>query len=67
MCLMKKSEQTLADTAFDAFGQIDILVNNAAAEPIGSILRLPINEWDQAYAVNLSGAVLGIKAFLPGS
>jgi len=61
-----KSVQTLADTVFDAFGQVDILVNNAAAEPIGSILELPIKEWDQAYAVNLRGAVLGIKAFLPG-
>ncbi len=62
----EKSVQALADTAFNAFGQVDILVNNAAAEPIGSILELPIKEWDRAYAVNLRGAVLGIKAFLPG-
>jgi NAD(P)-dependent dehydrogenase (short-subunit alcohol dehydrogenase family) len=62
----KKSVQALADTAFNAFGQVDILVNNVAAEPIGSILELPIKEWDRAYAANLRGAVLGIKAFLPG-
>ena len=61
-----KSVQTLADTVFDAFGQVDILVNNAAAEPIGSMLETPVKEWDRAYTVNLRGAVLGIKAFLPG-
>ncbi len=29
-----KSVQTLADTVFDAFGQVNILVNNAAVEPM---------------------------------
>ena len=62
----EKSVQALADMAFSAFGQVDILVNNAAAEPIGSMLETPVKEWDRAYAVNLRGAVLGIKAFLPG-
>ena len=62
----EKSVQALADVAFSAFGQVDILINNAAAEPIGSMLETPVKEWDRAYTVNLRGAVLGIKAFLPG-
>ena len=32
----------------------------------GSILELPLEEWDQSWAVDVQAAVLGIKAFLPG-
>ena len=56
----------LADKTFSAFDKVDVLVNNAAIEPIGSIMELPITEWDRTYAVNVRGAVLGIKVFLPG-
>ena len=60
------SMRGLADTTFNAFGKVDILVNNAAIEPIGSILELTTEDWDRVYAVNVRGAVLGIKLFLPG-
>ncbi|MHA1303123.1 MAG: SDR family oxidoreductase [Candidatus Heimdallarchaeaceae archaeon] len=62
----EKSIQALAEKAFDAFGKVDILVNNAIIYRPGTILELPIETWDQVYAVNLRGAVLGIKTFLPG-
>jgi len=62
----EKSIQALKEKAFAAFGKVDILVNNAIIYRPGSILELPIEAWDQVYTVNLRGAVLGIKAFLPG-
>lgn len=62
----EKSIQALAKKAFNTFGKVDILVNNAIIYRPGTILELPIEAWDQVYAVNLRGAVLGIKAFLPG-
>ncbi|AKI98322.1 short-chain dehydrogenase [Kosmotoga pacifica] len=62
----EKSIQALAEKAFNTFGKVDILVNNAIIYRPGTILELPIEAWDQVYAVNLRGAVLGIKAFLPG-
>ena len=62
----ERSMRALADTAFSTFDKVDILVNNAAIEPLGSIMELPTGEWDRAYSVNVRGAVLGIKVFLPG-
>ena len=62
----EKSVQALADRAFEAFGRVDILVNNAIVYQTGSILEVPIEAWDRAYAVNLRGAVMAIRTFLPG-
>ncbi len=59
------SVRALAERAVTTFGKVDIFINNAAIEPIGSILELSITDWDRAYAVNVRGAVLGITAFLP--
>lgn len=48
------------------FGKVDILVNNAATTgPVKPVLELNVEEWDRFFAVNLRGAFLGIKKFLP--
>lgn len=62
----EQSMEALARTALKHFEKVDILVNNAAVEPIGSTIELSLADWDRTYAVNVRGAVLGIKAFLPG-
>ena len=62
----EKSVQALADRALETFGRVDILVNNAIVYQTGSILEVPIEAWDQAYTVNLRGAVMAIRTFLPG-
>lgn len=49
-----------------AVGQIDIVINNAAATPLGAIAEVPIDRWDLSYRVNLRGPVLLARAFLPG-
>lgn len=49
-----------------AYGQVDILVNNALVTAFGSILELPLEAWDRTTSVNLRGAVIGVKTFLPG-
>ncbi len=59
------SVKALAEKAGIAFGKVDILVNNAVTIAIGSVLELPPGAWDRAFAVNLKGPVLLIKAFLP--
>jgi NAD(P)-dependent dehydrogenase (short-subunit alcohol dehydrogenase family) len=56
----------LQERASEAFGAVDILVNNAEAFKAGRILDCSIEAWDRIMAVNLRGAFLGIKAFLPG-
>lgn len=49
-----------------AIGAPDILVNNAAVPATrGSALELPMTDWDRALAVNLTGALLCVRALVP--
>ena len=64
--------QTVAmvKAAFDRFGQIDGLVNNAAIairvkHVNAPVEDLPIEEWDRVIAVNLRGPFLCCRAVLP--
>jgi NAD(P)-dependent dehydrogenase (short-subunit alcohol dehydrogenase family) len=62
------SVDRLARSAKDAFGGIDILVNNAALmvelrfEPA---IAIPIEEWNRILAVNLTGALNCAQAMVP--
>lgn len=50
----------------DEFGQVDILVNNAGVFMGEEILTdIPLRDWDQTIAVNLSGPFLVSRAVLP--
>jgi NAD(P)-dependent dehydrogenase (short-subunit alcohol dehydrogenase family) len=49
----------------ETFGDVDILVNNAAAFTTKPVLEHTVEEWDRIFAVNVRGAFLAIKAFLP--
>jgi 3-oxoacyl-[acyl-carrier protein] reductase len=48
--------------ALDAFGDVDVLVNNAARTDAGSLFEIDPSAWDDVLAVNLRGAFLGIQA-----
>jgi NAD(P)-dependent dehydrogenase (short-subunit alcohol dehydrogenase family) len=60
------SVENLAKQAKQAFGKVDIVINNATITPLGAVIDLPIKDWDASYRVNLRGAVLLAQAFLPG-
>ena len=55
----------MATKVLKDFGRVDIVLNNAAVEPVGAIANTPINLWDKSYQVNLRGPVLLAEAFLP--
>jgi NAD(P)-dependent dehydrogenase (short-subunit alcohol dehydrogenase family) len=62
------SVAAMAATAREAFGGIDILVNNAAM--MAEITQAPVMdfslaEWNQVFAVNLTGAMLCSQAVVP--
>jgi NAD(P)-dependent dehydrogenase (short-subunit alcohol dehydrogenase family) len=57
--------ETLADAAFDTFGQVRVLVNNAGVEATGYTWELSPAQWETVIAVNLFGVFHGVRAFVP--
>lgn len=48
--------QTLVASAVERFGKVDILVNNAAANPyFGPLLNIEMAAWDKTFEVNVKG------------
>ena len=52
--------------AVAAFGQLDILVNNALHAPIAPLVNLELAEWEETFATNARAPFLIIKHLLPG-
>lgn len=55
----------LARQVQESFGPVEILINNAILCPVASLLEMDVELWDRVMAVNLRGAFLTCKAFLP--
>jgi citronellol/citronellal dehydrogenase len=53
------------DAAVEAFGGIDILVNNASAISLGGTLETPLKRFDLMHAVNVRGTFACSQACLP--
>lgn len=51
--------------AVDAFGQLDILFNNAGIVPAGTALETTLEVWDDVLATNVSGTFYMSRAALP--
>jgi 3-oxoacyl-[acyl-carrier protein] reductase len=60
------SAKAVVEAALDAFGQVDVLVNNAGTHlPYVSVADTSVEEWNRVLAVNLSGPFHMIQAVLP--
>ena len=54
-----------AEAARRAFGQVDVIVNNAGVMPLSPMASLKVDEWDRMVDVNIKGVLYGIAAVLP--
>ncbi len=62
-----KQLEDLADKAYEEFGAVHILCNNAGVSGGGMkpLWDQPINNWKWVMGVNLWGVIHGIRAFMP--
>jgi NAD(P)-dependent dehydrogenase (short-subunit alcohol dehydrogenase family) len=62
------SAQAMAKAGIEAFGGIDILVNNAALMidgPFNPAHKVPIEDWNRLMSVNVTGALICSQAVIP--
>lgn len=56
---------SFAESAIDAFGRIDVIINNAGVMPLSPLVALKVDEWNRMIDVNIRGVLHGIAAVLP--
>lgn len=61
----RDSFASFAAAALEAFGRIDVIINNAGIMPLSPMASLKVAEWDRMIDVNIKGVLYGIAAVLP--
>jgi NAD(P)-dependent dehydrogenase (short-subunit alcohol dehydrogenase family) len=57
--------ERLAISAYERFGEVNLLCNNAGVYTAGRLWECTLDDWRWVLGVNLWGVIHGIKAFLP--
>jgi 3-hydroxybutyrate dehydrogenase len=55
----------MVEATHNAFGKVDVLVNNAGIQHVEPVETFPIAKWDAIIAINLSAAFHAIRAVVP--
>ncbi|MGB3295886.1 MAG: SDR family oxidoreductase [Phormidesmis sp.] len=61
----REAVESLAKATKDAYGQIDVLVNNAGLMPLSPLSALKVEEWEKMVDVNIKGVLYGVAAVMP--
>lgn len=71
-CLYSPADMTKPDEiadmfamAVEAFGGVDILINNAGIQHVAPIAEFPVEKWDAIIAINLSSAFHTMRHAIP--
>src|SRR5205085_2530303 len=57
--------EALADVAYDRFGAVHLLCNNAGIAGQGAVWEVPLARWRAVIGANLWGVIHGCLAFVP--
>lgn len=57
--------QAVVEATIEAYGKIDVLVNNAGIGLVATLEQTTDEQWDNIFAVNCKSAFLGCRAVLP--
>ena len=57
--------KNLADKSYEAFGAVDLLVNNAGVAVPASVLDSTLDDWNWVMNVNFYGVLYGVRTFIP--
>ena len=57
--------EALAQKTLDVFGEVHLLVNNAAVYTTGTIWENTVTDWEWVLGVNLMGVINGVRIFVP--
>ena len=57
--------QAFVKFGLEAYGRIDVIVNNAGVMPLSRLEELKVDEWNRMIDVNIRGVLHGIAATLP--
>jgi citronellol/citronellal dehydrogenase len=62
---VSESVDNMTQAVLDKWGQIDILMTNAAVQPPGSISSIQVKHWELEFKVNVHGPFYCVRAALP--
>ena len=60
-----KDVENLAAKSYEAFGSVNLLVNNAGVEVRTSLLESSMDDWNWVMGVNFYGVLYGARTFIP--
>jgi NAD(P)-dependent dehydrogenase (short-subunit alcohol dehydrogenase family) len=60
-----KDVEVLARKAFDAYGKVHLLFNNAGVDQHGTVWERTLADWQWVIGVNLWGVIHGVRFFVP--
>lgn len=61
----RASVEAFAEAARQAWGRVDVIVNNAGVMPLSPMASLKVDEWERMIDVNIKGVLYGIASVLP--